>query len=263
MVNTDTENWNTVQSYDNKKMKYHQKSMSTKHKAFGDTLMLAADGNFDDPVATEDSGSPPPTAPSDKILTHEMLYDSDPESFFHTCPIYVKTSTRKESIFAGKDKHHNREVPDDYAGAHSGDPANNILTKTMVSSLKNSNIEICYDSDPESLFHTCPRVILPKLKHEPSISTNKDDSMGIGDIRKDNINTKNHDMTGLYPMFRSTVKGKKKECVKTGFLQHLDHGGHEEEDREKICCIKALNQNHPLCYVKPPYNEAEEKKFAP
>ena len=235
--------------------------MSTKHKCFGDTPLLAADGNFADPVATEECGCPPPTAPSDKILTHEMLYDSDPESFFHTCPIYVKTSTRKESIFAGKDKDHNRDVPDDYAGAHSGDPANNILTKTMVSSLKNSNIEICYDSDPESLFHTCPRVTLPKLKHEPSISTNQDDLMGIGDIRKDNINTKNHDMTGLYPMFRSTVRGKEKECVQTGVLQHLDHGGDEEEDREKIYCIEALNQNHPLRYVKPPYNEAEEKKF--
>ena len=119
MVNTDTKNWNTVQRYYCKKMKYHQKSMSMKHKYFGDTPLLAADGNFADPAATEDSGCPPPSAPSDKIFTElmvnsdkksniEMLYDSDPESFFHTRPIYVKTSTRKESIFAGKDTDHNR-----------------------------------------------------------------------------------------------------------------------------------------------------------
>ena len=57
-INTDTDNWNTVQRYDSKKMKYHQKSMSTKHKCFGDTPLVAADGNFADPVATEDSAVP-------------------------------------------------------------------------------------------------------------------------------------------------------------------------------------------------------------
>ncbi len=91
--------------------------MSNKHNSFGDTPLLVSGGKDADPAATEDSDWPHPSAPSHKILTQlmvnsekkstiEMLNDLDPESFFHTCPIYVTMATRKESIFAGKDKDH-------------------------------------------------------------------------------------------------------------------------------------------------------------
>jgi hypothetical protein len=197
---------------------------------------IVADNDCDDPgVSEENDKNPTDDILGDKDKTQLMVqsqkksninlfYDLDPESLScEYCPLLNRTTKRKQSIITVGDDD-DTGTPKDTVLAPTYISANKNLTQVRGQSQKNSNIEMCYDSDPESLFHNC-RII--KRARRRTVRDN------LLSIHKEG---------------------------KFGAVDQVQDDGFKDIN-EKIHSVPALKQKHPLLMFKPPYNEAEEIKF--